>query len=334
MRFGLTASGSSYSMGFDPNSPRRKITPVELMERARAAGLDGIEVPAALVGEADVPRVVEYADRHGMFVNLATGGYDAGKLTAMVELAQRLGAKIVRTVVGGAAYGGDRRPLAGRWQAFVSEVLEGFRPAVAAAEQAGVVLAVENHQDLASEDLLWLCEKLGSEHFGITFDMANPLATAEEPIDFTRRVAPYVRNAHLKDYWIYLSDEGYRLVRCPLGRGAIDFQGMLAILAEHRPDLTLSVEVGALSARHVRVFANDFWPDYPRRSAAQLASALGVVYANARVGGDWRTPYERNEPVEAIIAYEEAQLAESLANLRAIRALYVARECARKDERP
>lgn len=326
MRFGLTASGSSYSMGFERGSPRDRISPVELMERARAAGLDGVEVPAALVGEADVPKVVEYAERHGMFVNLATGGYDAAKLTGMVELASRLGATLVRTVVGGAKYGGDRRPLAGRWQAFLAEILDGFRPAVAAAEQAGVVLAVENHQDLASEDLLWLCEQLGTGHFGITFDMANPLATAEEPIDFTNRVAPYVRNAHLKDYWIYLSDVGYRLVRCPLGSGVIDFQAMLRILDKHNPDLTLSVEVGALEARHVRVYAEDFWPDYPRRSAAQLAGTLGFVHARARVGGDWRTPAEREEPVEAIVAYEEEQLAESLANLQAIRAVYEARK--------
>jgi len=34
---------------------------------------------------------------------------------------------------------------------------------------------------------------------------------------------------------------------------------------------------------------------------------------NDRPQGDWRTPYERNEPVEAIVAYEDQQLEASLA---------------------
>ena len=68
----------------------------------------------------------------------------------------RLGVGAVRTVVGGAKIGGDRRPLAGRWQSFLQEVLAKLREATTFAERAGVNLAVENHQDLASEELLWL----------------------------------------------------------------------------------------------------------------------------------------------------------------------------------
>lgn len=75
----------------------------------------------------------------------------------------------------------------------------------------------------------------------------------------------------------------------------------------------MSIELGALEARHVRVLADDYWPDYPPRSAAQLAHVLRFVQDNAGPSGDWRTPFERDEPVEAIIAYEDQQLAASLA---------------------
>jgi hypothetical protein len=61
------------------------------------------------------------------------------------------------------------------------------------------------------------------------------------------------------------------------------------------------------------VLADDYWPDYPPRSAAQLAHVLLFVQDNDTPWGDWRTPFERNEPVEAIIAYEDQQLAASLA---------------------
>ncbi len=174
-------------------------------------------------------------------------------------------------------------------------------------------LTVENHQDLASEELLWLCESIGSERFGITLDTGNPLATAEEPVDFARRVAPYVKNVHLKDYQIYTGTEGYRLVRCPLGQGAVDFPDLFGILSATCPHVTMSIELGALEARYVRVLADDYWPDYPPRSAAQLAHVLLFVQDNDEPWGGWQTPFERNEPVEAIIAYEDQQLAASLA---------------------
>lgn len=315
MRIGLSVYGTVFSMGIVPAAGRSAITPRHLMDQALAAGLQGVEIPASLLQGEDTAAMRRYAFEHGLFITLAFGGYDPAKLAQAIQLGAQLGAGTVRTVVGGAKIGGDRRPLAGRWQAFLQEVLAGLREATVVAERAGVNLAVENHQDLASEELLWLCEEIESPRFGITLDAGNPLATAEDPLDFARRVAPYLKNVHLKDYKVYLSDEGYRLVRCPLGQGVVDFPALFRLVAEVCPDVPMSIELGALEARHIRVLADDYWPDYPPRSAAQLASVLRFVQAHARPAEDWRTPYELNEPIESIIAYEEQQLAESLAYL-------------------
>jgi 3-oxoisoapionate decarboxylase len=327
MRFGLTISGAGFSTGTDPHSPRTKAGPIDVVEQAVQADLEGVELPVGLLRSGDVSETAAAVRERGLFLNVAASGYDADKLAEVIRFAGELGAGTVRTVVGGAGMGGDRRPLAGRWQEFLGQVLEGFRGAAAYAESAGIDLAVENHQDLASEELLWLCETIDSPRFGITLDTANPLATAEEPLDFVRRVAPFVKNVHLKDYWVYLSEAGYRLVRCPLGRGITEFREMLRILAPSCPDVTMSLELGALEARHVRVFADDFWPDYPPRSAAQLAAALRVVHEHARVGGDWRTPFEQGRSAEEIIAYEERQLSESLAFVDTLRARYGGASC-------
>src|SRR5690606_8959241 len=160
------------------------------------------------------------------------------------DVGRRIGAGTVRTVIGGAKIGGDRRPLTGRWQEFINDVRDKLARATESAEAANVNLAVENHQDLASEELLWLCESIGSDRFGITLDTGNPLATAEEPIDFFRRVVPHVKNVHLKDYWTWHTEEGYRLVRCPMGQGLTDFPALLEILAESAPEATLVIELG------------------------------------------------------------------------------------------
>ena len=321
MRIGLAVYGTTFSMGLHPASGQARITAQQLMEQALAANLQGVEIPVSLLQGEDIPLIARVARESGLFITLATGGYAAGPLSEAIHLAAQVGAETVRTVVGGAKIGGDRSPLAGGWQPFLQEVLAQLKEATAIAEKAGVNLAVENHQDLASEELLWLCESIGSAHFGITLDTGNPLATAEEPIDYFQRVAPYLKNVHLKDYSIYLSEEGYRLVRCPLGQGVIDFPALFKILAPVCPDVTMSIELGALEARHIRVLADDYWPDYPPRSAAQLAQVLRFVQANAKPVGDWRTPFERGESAADVIAYEQRQLAASLAYLGYVQAL-------------
>lgn len=313
MRIGLSVYGTTFGMGIHPASGHPTITPRQLMDKAIAAGLEGVDLPVSLIKSEDTTTVAHYAQERELFITLETEGYDPVKLASAIDLGVRLGAGTVRTMVGGAKLGGDRRPLAGRWQSFLQEVLAGLREASTIAERAGVNLAVENHQDLASEELLWLCEAIRSPRFGITLDTGNPLATAEEPVDFARRVAPYVKNVHLKDYQVYMSNEGYRLVRCPLGQGVVDFPTLFRILSEVCPHITMSIELGALEARHVRVLADDYWSDYPPRTAAQLAHILRFVQDHAGPPEDWRTPYELEEPVKTIIAYEDQQLVASLA---------------------
>ena len=205
MRIGLAVYGTMFSMGLHPASGRPRITARQLMNTAHAANVHGIEIPVTLLEGEDIPSIAREARERSLFITLATGGYTTESLTEALHLGAQLGAKTVRTVVGGAKIGGDRRPLAGRWQPFMQDVLTHLQKATIIAEQAQVNIAVENHQDLASEELLWLCETIGSPHFGITLDAGNPLATAEEPLDFFERVAPFIKNVHLKDYVVYLS---------------------------------------------------------------------------------------------------------------------------------
>jgi len=113
MRIGLAVYGTVFSMGLHPASRCPVIRPRHLMDQALAAGLQGVELPVALLeGEGSVA-LARYAREHGLFITLATGGYHPEKLAADIALAARLGAATVRTVVGGAKIGGDRRPLAG-----------------------------------------------------------------------------------------------------------------------------------------------------------------------------------------------------------------------------
>ncbi|RAP78560.1 sugar phosphate isomerase/epimerase family protein [Paenibacillus montanisoli] len=315
MRFGLTAYGTVYHMGLPAGSNRVRITAKEQIDMAEAYGLQGVEIPLDILAQSDPAEVAAYAKQKSMFINVATGGYDTAALAKALQMAKQAGAITLRTVVGGAKFGGDRRHMEGKWQPFLQQILSAFQEATEVAEATGINLAVENHQDLASEELLWLCETIGSKRFGITLDTGNPLATAEHPADFFRSVAPYVKNAHLKDYKIYWSEEGYRLVRCPLGQGVIDFPDLFQVMGEMNPDVTMSVEHGALEARHVRVLQEDFWTEYPPRTARQLTRLLRFVEDRARYKGDWRTPFELGQTPDEIAKYEMEEMDIAMAYL-------------------
>ena len=131
---------------------------------------------------------------------------------------------------------------------------------------AGLVLAIEDHQDVGSEELVDLVEQLGP-HAGICLDTGNPFSVGEDPVAFTRRAAHRIRHVHLKDYVAQFTDEGYRLVRCAVGDGAVPFEEIAAVLAEQGTPLAASIEPGALESRHIRLFTPDWWTGYPPREA-------------------------------------------------------------------
>ena len=150
---------------------------------------------------------------------------------AALRPAVALGAKTIRLVLTRLLCG-DRNALGAEWPLLVARVRDGLHRYAAQAAAAGVTLAIEDHQDFNSQELVELCDEAGA-NVGICFDIANAFSVGEAPIDFTRRAAAKVRHIHLKDYNVQFTDEGYRLVRCAIGDGAVPFREVIAILAEH-----------------------------------------------------------------------------------------------------
>ena len=205
----------------------------ELMDMAVEHGLVGVEYPPddclPDLSPASLERARARAEESGLFV-VADGGQVEGEmLRRLIPAAAGLGASTLRVVMSG-VLGGDRRPLSGRWNAHLASCRDILREALPLAEEHGVTIAVENHSDATSHDMRWLCEELDSAYIGITLDVGNVLAVCEEPFGYTERILPFLKHVHLKDYTIHPSDEGYRIARCSLGSGVVDYPGLLSLI--------------------------------------------------------------------------------------------------------
>jgi len=321
---GLAAYGFGYLCGFaGAGTPRACPDPYDayrLMDLAEALGLGGVEFPPRWglpsLALADLEAARAYAAARGLSVVFAGGIVDVEELRALLPAAATLGAPVVRVVASGILCG-DRRAVRETWPAYLEEIAGRLRAVRGLAEESGVAIAVENHQDLTSNELVDLCALVDSPRVGVTLDAVNPLAVVEDPLAFARRVAPLIKNVHLKDYHVYTAIEGYRLVRCAIGAGVLDVAGLLELLAREAPDAPVSIELGALQARHVRFLDDEFWLGYPPRRAEEILPALRLREARGQpLDEDWRTPWEREAAAEELAAYELSEIEQSVAYLR------------------
>ena len=213
---------------------------------------------------------------------------------------------------------GDRNAYgAARFAGLIAEIRAGLGELAPRAAEHGVTVAIENHQDFGSAELLAFAEEAG-DNVGLTFDTGNAFPVAESPLSFVRAVAHRVRHVHLKDYRVQFTDEGYRLVRCALGDGVVPFRELLSILLDTGQTFTSSLELAALEARHVRLLTPDWWRGYAPKDARALAEVLAAARPKLiPESEDFRTPWERGADGE-LIAYENEQLHRSAAFLRSL----------------
>ena len=319
LSIGLNPYGLTYTLGLQgAGTPRANPSPGGLscfLDIADEIGVRSIELDAGILAPLDDAAMAALCQRlvaHNIAPVISAGLSTAANAIAH---ASRLGASVVRLGLTPVLCG-DRAELGPRWAELVAGVRQSLTSAARLAVQHGVTLAIEDHQDFTSAELIELCETCGPG-VGICLDTANPLAVGEEPVAFARLVAPYLRHVHLKDYWVQWTDEGYRLIRCPVGDGAIPFAIVGPILTSHQPDLTASIEIGALYARHIRLFTASWWQGYAERPARDLAATLSAARAG-RIPEDaeWRTPWELQADGPTLIDYEMGQVRKSASNLR------------------
>lgn len=242
--------GEVYS---DQKPPDKNMTMEDFLRRAKELEVDGVSLESCFFPSFDpvwFKDLRAQLDEYGFDRVFAWGhpdGLERGQnftayeeMVSLIPHAKSIGADVMRVV--GSSLMFRHEPHGPQVKALV----EMFKKAVKVAEDYQVKLAVENHIDYTSDEILQMITEVDSEYFGLNFDTGNFLRLLDDPIAGMEKLAPYVLATHVKDL---MPDKNARptdwhfFAGVPVGQGLIDNQTLASLL--HKADFKgfLAVEI-------------------------------------------------------------------------------------------
>lgn len=194
----------------------------------------------ARLDDAGVDRVLGWGHPEGLW-----GGTKPEELESLkrhIPQTLKLGSTRMRIVAASMNYAKAPR------EELIGHVIPMLRDAAKEAEQQGVVLALENHIDFTSSEMVRILDAVASDHLRVNFDTGNCLRLFEDPVEAAARLAPYTISTHTKDIATRRkggspSDNFTWWPACPAGEGVIDMPGVVKALKGGGFDGCLALEV-------------------------------------------------------------------------------------------
>ena len=155
-----------------------------------------------------------------------------------LAVAKRLGARTIRVTPGS----GKRQEI--------DQLVPYFQQAAASAERDGIWMGIENHGTEISGDPATcreICERVGSDHFGIIYEPCNLMAAGVEYKAAFEQFKDHIVHVHFKDG---LHDADGKWARCMLGEGEIDVRWVFEQVEAvgYSGEYALEYEVGNIEA--------------------------------------------------------------------------------------
>jgi len=198
------------------------LTLVDEFADAREHGVELFQIcdyaPLDAMSDAELRDAARAAREHGLTIELGTKGIVPEHLSRYLRLAEIFEARLVRSMI----YSPDSRPT-------LDEAATWLRSSIRDFESAGVALALETYEQIATADLARLVTQVGSDAIGICLDPANVVARLESPTDCVAAAAPLVRNVHVKDFAFARQDGwvGFTYSGAAMGDGLHDYPALL-----------------------------------------------------------------------------------------------------------
>ncbi|MGD2185998.1 MAG: TIM barrel protein [Desulfobacterales bacterium] len=219
----------------------RQLSTFELLDQAVHWGLDGLHLDDGVLENLESSYLKEVGAEAGerdLYLeynfSMDLGGQGIGiqhDLAEAIATAQTLGADIVKVSMDLIR---PRPVAASRFHpdvmAQIKSVASRLKQMAPAAEAAGVKIAVENHCDSFSEEILWLLDRVDSPLVGACIDTVNALMVMEDPMTAIENLAPRAFTNHFRDDRIEFQRHGFNLVGTAVGDGDIDIKRAYEII--------------------------------------------------------------------------------------------------------
>jgi sugar phosphate isomerase/epimerase len=236
----------------DQADPGRRWTFHDFLRRAGELGVDDVSLESCFFESLEPSYLAEIGavlDEKGLGRVLAWGhpdGLEAGRneiawreMNALIPLAPRMGAPVMRIVASSLMF--RHEPHGPQ----IDAVVRMLEQSTKIAEDHGVILAVENHIDYTSREILEILQRVDSDCLKVNFDTGNALRMMEDPVAAARLLGPYTVATHAKDVDAcrhVRPEEWYFFSSVPVGTGLIDMPGVVRALAESGYQGVLAVE--------------------------------------------------------------------------------------------
>ena len=238
MKLGISSWTYTWSVGVAGFPPQRPFNVMDLLDRAAMLEVGVLQVadnlPLDGLSPAELEAFAARAQEMGVSIEAGTRGIQPDHLRRYLAIARQLNSSILRVVIDTPNHHPAPR-----------EVVELLAPLRAEFEDAGVTLAIENHDRFTSPTLVGIIEKLQPGWVGVCLDTANSIAALEGTPQTVEILGPYCVNLHLKDFTIFRANQmmGFIIEGRPVGQGRLDVQWLLGKLREFGRDPNAVIEM-------------------------------------------------------------------------------------------
>ena len=268
----LHGVGQAWDADFKLPWPRQ-LTTFELFDKIVALGLDGVHLDDGVLEnleESFLKEVGAAARERGLYLeynfSLDLGGMGIGiqhDLEEAIAISQALGSDIVKMSMDLIR---PRPVAASRFHPDVmkqlQDVVKLLKSAVPGAKDAGIRIAVENHCDSFSEEILWLLDEVGS------------------PMTAIRNLAPRAFTNHFRDDRIDFKRDGFRFTGTSIGEGDLDMKGAYQIIKTQSAMNRINIETDLDIPLDNMETALGMEVDAIKRSVLFCREVLGICFLN------------------------------------------------------
>jgi sugar phosphate isomerase/epimerase len=231
----------------------RQLSTFALLDQAVRWGLDGLHIDDGVLENLEPAHLKEVgaaARERNLYLEY-NFSMDLGKQgigiqhdpAAAIDTARSLGADIVKVSMDLVR---PRPVAASRFHPDVMDLIKSvadrLKQLAPVADDAGIKLAVENHCDTFSEEILWLLDRVDHPGVGACIDTVNALMVMEDPMVAIENLAPRAYTNHFRDDRIEFKRHGFKLIGTAVGEGDIDMQRAYEIIKTRSPMNRINIE--------------------------------------------------------------------------------------------